>query len=217
MKTFIKVLWLLLLFMTSQIWAFVMGFTMVPSVLTNTPYDPNLLMEVIITASAIASISLTWLIAKTAQIPLPQLKGWTTKDFAFVIGMTVLTRLLAHAGIFLLQNLGIDSTANDAVLAEMFANFSFPLLFIIVAICGPILEEWTFRAGVIGYLFEKYPLIGVVISSLIFGAMHMPTNLISWGIYGGIGLVYSLVYYKTKRLELVMAMHILHNAAAFWL
>ena len=102
---------------------------MVPSVLTNTPYDPNLLMEVIITASAIASISLTWLIAKTAQIPLPQLKDWTTKDFAFVIGMTVLTRLLAHAGIFLLQNLGIDSTANDAVLAEMFANFSFPLLF----------------------------------------------------------------------------------------
>ena len=117
MKTFIKVLWLLLLFMTSQIWAFVMGFTLVPSVLTNTPYDPNLLMEVIITASAIASIYLTWLIAKTAQIPLPQLKGWTTKDFAFVIGMTVLTRLLAHAGIFLLQNLGIDSTANDAVLA----------------------------------------------------------------------------------------------------
>ena len=217
MKTFIKVLWLLLLFMTSQIWAFVMGFTMAPSILTNTPYDPNLLMEVIIIASAIASIYLTWLIAKTAQIPLPKLKGWTTKDFAFVIGMTVLTRLLAHAGIFLLQNLGIDSTANDAVLAEMFANFSFPLLFIIVAICGPILEEWTFRAGIIGYLFEKYPLIGLVISSLIFGAMHMPTNLISWGIYGGIGLVYSLVYYKTKRLELVMAMHILHNAAAFWL
>ena len=217
MKTFIKVLWLLLLFMTSQIWAFVMGFTMAPSILTNTPYDPNLLMEVIIIASAIASIYLTWLIAKTAQIPLPQLKGWTPKDFALVIGMTVLTRLLAHAGIFLLQQLGIDSTANDAVLAEMFTNFSFPLLFIIVAICGPILEEWTFRAGVIGYLFEKYPLIGVVISSLIFGAMHMPTNLISWGIYGGIGLVYSLVYYKTKRLELVMAMHILHNAAAFWL
>ena len=217
MKTFIKVLWLLLLFMTSQIWAFVMGFTMAPSILTNTPYDPNLLMEVIIIASAIASIYLTWLIAKTAQIPLPQLKGWAPKDFALVIGMTVLTRLLAHAGIFLLQQLVIDSTANDAVLAEMFTNFSFPLLFIIVAICGPILEEWTFRAGVIGYLFEKYPLIGVVISSLIFGAMHMPTNLISWGIYGGIGLVYSLVYYKTKRLELVMAMHILHNAAAFWL
>ena len=217
MKTFIKVLWLLLLFMTSQIWAFVMGFTMAPSIITNTPYDPNLLMEVIIIASAIASIYLTWLIAKTAQIPLPQLKGWTPKDFALVIGMTVLTRLLAHAGIFLLQQLGIDSTANDAVLAEMFTNFSFPLLFIIVAICGPILEEWTFRAGVIGYLFEKYPLIGVVISSLIFGAMHMPTNWISWGIYGGIGLVYSLVYYKTKRLELVMAMHILHNAAAFWL
>ena len=217
MKTFIKVLWLLLLFMTSQIWAFVMGFTMAPSILTSTPYDPNLLMEVIIIASAIASIYLTWLIAKTAQIPLPQLKGWAPKDFALVIGMTVLTRLLAHAGIFLLQQLGIDSTANDAVLAEMFTNFSFPLLFIIVAICGPILEEWTFRAGVIGYLFEKYPLIGVVISSLIFGAMHMPTNLISWGIYGGIGLVYSLVYYKTKRLELVMAMHILLNAAAFWL
>ena len=217
MKTFIKVLWLLLLFMTSQIWAFVMGFTMAPSILTNTPYDPNLLMEVIIIASAIASIYLTWLIAKTAQIPLPQLKGWAPKDFALVIGMTVLTRLLAHAGIFLLQQLGIDSTANDAVFAEMFTNFSFPLLFISVAICGPILEEWSFRAGIIGYLFEKYPLIGVVISSLIFGAMHMPTNWISWGIYGGIGLVYSLVYYKTKRLELVMAMHILHNAAAFWL
>ncbi|MGT2711860.1 CPBP family intramembrane glutamic endopeptidase [Streptococcus oriscaviae] len=214
MKIFTKVLWLLLVFMISQIWTFIMGFTMASSVLTNTPYDPNLLTEFIITASAIASIYLTWLIAKAAQIPLPKLKGWTVKDFAVVLGMTILTRVLVRVGIFSLQNMDIKSTANDAVLANMFTNFSFPLLFIIVAICGPILEEWTFRAGIIGYLFEKYPIIGVIISSLIFGAMHIPTNLISWGIYGGIGLVYSLVYYKTKRLELVMAMHILHNAAA---
>lgn len=217
MKTFIKVLWLLLLFMVSQIWGVIAGFSMVESILMKTTYDPNLFMQLIITGSAIASIYLAWLIAKTAQMPLPNLKNWTIKDTGFVILGTVLTRCLAHGGLFLLKYSGIEGTANDAVLDDLFANFSFPLMFIIIAICGPILEEWIFRAGIIGYLFEKYPLIGIMVSSFIFGAMHIPTNWISWGIYGGIGLVYSLVYYKTKRLEIVMAMHILHNTASFWL
>lgn len=214
MKTLIKVLWLILLFMTSQLWGIVMGFTMAPSMLAQTPYNPNLLVELIITASAIASVYLSWLIARKAGMPLPMFKGWTIKDGGFAIGMTILTRFLAHAGIYLLKQSHIDATANDAALEAMFANFSLPLAFIIIAICGPILEEWIFRAGLIGYLFEKYPLLGLVISTLIFGVLHMPTNLISWGIYGGIGLIYSLVYYKTKRLELVMVMHILHNTAA---
>ena len=103
MKTFIKVLWLLLLFMVSQIWGVIAGFSMVESVLMKTTYDPNLFMQLIITGSAIASIYLAWLIAKTAQMPLPNLKNWTIKDTGFVILGTILTRCLAHGGLFLLK------------------------------------------------------------------------------------------------------------------
>lgn len=217
MKTVVKIFWLILLCLTSQLWSFILGISMTPSILTGQAFNPSLIMEIIITASAVGAVYLSWHIAKTARIPLPNLKTWSKKDMFFVLGMTILTRFVAHAGLFALQYFKIEGTANDAVLNEMFANFSFPLLFVIIAFCGPIMEEWIFRAGIIGYLFEKYPLIGVVVGSLIFGAMHIPTNLISWGIYGGIGLILSLVYYKTKRLELVMAIHIFHNAVSFWL
>lgn len=217
MKTFGKILWLLLLFMVSQIYGIIMGFTMVPSQLAGQPYTPNLFLQIFITATAMASIYLAYLIAKTVRMPIPNWKGWSKKDSLFVLGMTIFTRLYAHLGIYLLQLMKIESTANDAAINEMFANFSFPLVFLIIAISGPILEEWIFRAGIIGFLFEKYPLIGITVSSLVFGALHMPTNLISWAIYGGLGLVFSLIYYKTKRLELAMAVHMLHNALSFWL
>ncbi|MGT2910371.1 CPBP family intramembrane glutamic endopeptidase [Streptococcus cameli] len=217
MKTFIKSLNVIGIFLVSQIWGFLLGMFATPSLMSGSSFKPNILVQLIIVLSAMGSVGLTWFLAKKTDIPLPQFKDWTLKATGFVIAATLVTRSLAHLGIYLLHQSNIESTANDAVLNQFFEHFSFPLLFILVAICGPILEEWVFRAGIIGYLFERYPFIGVIISSIIFGAMHMPTNLISWFIYGGIGAVLSLVYYKTKRLELVMVIHILHNAASFWL
>ncbi|MFN8648921.1 hypothetical protein [Streptococcus sp.] len=68
------VLWLLLLFMTSQIWALVMGFTMVQSVLTGLPYTPISLMEPT-TASAIASIYLTYSLQNGSNPSPPIMKA----------------------------------------------------------------------------------------------------------------------------------------------
>lgn len=217
MKTFIRILNVVALFLVSQIWAFLLGVVAAPSIMNGNSFTPSIFVQLIVVLSAIGSVWLTDFLAKKTEIPLPQFKSWTLKDTGFAIAVTVGTRGLARLGIYLLQQSNIESTANDAALAQLFDNFYLPLLFILVAICGPILEEWVFRAGIIGHLFERYPLIGVVISSLVFGAMHMPTNLISWLIYGGIGAILSLIYYKTKRLELVMIIHILHNAASFWL
>jgi membrane protease YdiL (CAAX protease family) len=39
----------------------------------------------------------------------------------------------------------------------------------------------------------------------------MPTDLGSWILYGGMGLVLALVYQKTKKLEYSIAVHALNN------
>lgn len=217
MKTFGKSLWLLLLFMTSQISSLLIAFTMIPSQMQGQAYQPNLWLQLLVTLSALLSVYLVWFFAKIIQIPLPKWTKWSLKDTALSLILAAVTTSYARLGLYLLQQMQIHSTANDAALNEIFGGFSFPIFFILIAICGPIMEEWIFRAGIIGFLFEKHALIGVAVSSFIFGAMHMPTNLISWGIYGGMGLIFSMVYYKTKRLELVMAIHILHNIAAIML
>lgn len=216
MKTLGKVLWLFMLFLISQIYGILIGISMIPSENSGKPYDPSLPMELLITASAIFSVYLVWMLAKRIGLPMPNFKGWTWKDTGLVAGVFAATRLLAHIGTLLLEQANVAKSANDAAINDTFAHFTLPLVFIIAAICGPILEEWVFRAGIISYLFEKFPIIGVVISSIIFAAIHMPKDLASWIVYGGMGLIFSLVYYKTKRLELVMVMHILHNAASFW-
>lgn len=217
MKIFLRSLNLLALFLVSQIWTIVISIFAGPSLVAGTPFKPSLLVQGIVVLSAIFSVWLTWYLAKKTEIPQPNIQNWSLKDTGIAIGVTILTRSLARLGIYLLQQGGLEGTANDANLALLFEHFNFFPLFILVAICGPILEEWVFRAGIIGHLFKKYPLIGVLISSLIFGALHSPTNWISWFIYGGIGAILSLIYAKTKRLELVMAIHILHNAFSFWL
>lgn len=133
------------------------------------------------------------------------------KNVLIIIGGAILTRLIAVVGTSLLMKQGTDSTANDAILQELYKGENPLLIFLVVGISAPIVEEIIFRGGIISFWLKKFPLVGVAISTLVFGMAHGPTDIISFLIYGLMGLVLSFAYYKTERLEVSIGIHFLNN------
>lgn len=132
--------------------------------------------------------------------------AWKT----IIIGILALFLVKILGGIVLVLEHGANAnTSNQSVIESLGMN---PILLVILTvIVAPIVEEITCR-GIIQGLAFKNSYLGVLVSSLIFGGLHVPTDLGSWIIYGGMGLVLGLIYRKTQKLEYSMTIHFLNNA-----
>ena len=53
--------------------------------------------------------------------------------------------------------------------------------------------------------------------AIVFALLHMPTNLPSVIIYGGMSTVLTWTAYKTERLEMSILLHMILNGIAFCL
>jgi uncharacterized protein len=98
----------------------------------------------------------------------------------------------------------------------------FALLFLGILFILPqiMLEEAFFRSYIIkgGTLFIKHPLVPLILSSLIFGLLHMANPEVSrygMGImlpqYIGMGFFLSYLCWKTEGLELSLGVHMANN------
>ncbi|WP_431028196.1 lysostaphin resistance A-like protein [Lysinibacillus sp. LZ02] len=106
--------------------------------------------------------------------------------------------------------LGIEAgSENTATLVEI-AKLS-PVMIIVIALIGPILEEFVFRRVVFGSLIQVQNfLFSAVISAVVFAAIHFDfTHII---LYTICGLIFAFLYYKTKRLLTSIVAHILLNS-----
>lgn len=95
--------------------------------------------------------------------------------------------------------------------------------FIITIGFAPFVEECVFRGGVFLKAREKYSfLVAALISGVTFGLIHVVTSLSSGNyadvmyifVYGGIGLILSYTFEKTKSIYACMAVHALSNFIA---
>lgn len=133
-------------------------------------------------------------------------KAWKT----ILVGFVVLTIVKYIGGVVLLLENGIGAnTENQAALEQL--GMSPLLLVVLTAIAAPIVEETVMRGLILGRVFNN-SYLGVILSSLLFGLLHIPTNIGSWIIYGGMGLVLAVVYHKTQKLEYTIAIHFINNA-----
>ncbi|EOL47751.1 hypothetical protein I580_01305 [Enterococcus caccae ATCC BAA-1240] len=139
---------------------------------------------------------------------------FTKKNVGIILGGFILARVIAIGGTLLLNTQGAESTANDAAIQTIFTGESPLLIILLIGISAPIMEEIVFRGGIIGYWLAKFPIVAIAISSIVFGLIHGPTNLISFLIYGLMGLILSLACYKTQRLEISISIHFLNNIFA---
>lgn len=75
----------------------------------------------------------------------------------------------------------------------------------------PVIEECIFRGILIKVIFQKKQWLGVVFSIILFTIAHNPTSLTEYIIYGIPAIIYSIIYYKTQRIELPIIIHVINN------
>lgn len=95
---------------------------------------------------------------------------------------------------------------------------SFMITFLLPVVIAPIAEEFAFRAGLKYLLVDKgkwHKTSYIFTSSIIFGLMHWtpgaPTALLHVLLTTFIGVVYSIVYLKTKNIYIPIVSHMLYN------
>lgn len=83
-----------------------------------------------------------------------------------------------------------------------------------IVVAAPILEELVFRGIILDGLLKKYsPLKSILVSSMLFGFVHLnPWQFVAAFI---IGTFLGWSYYKTKKLMLCILIHLANNLAAF--
>ena len=101
--------------------------------------------------------------------------------------------------------IGSQNTADLVFIVDQY-----PVFLILIAIFGPIMEEFVFRKAIFGYLYDITGGIGAaVISSLIFAFIHFDGHYL---LYSIMGFVFCYLYWKTKSIAAPIIAHALMNA-----
>jgi uncharacterized protein len=100
------------------------------------------------------------------------------------------------------------------IIAPIKTTGQYLLSLIVIALMPAVFEELLFRGGIQQFLTQwwKSPWLAILITSLIFSAIH-----VSW--YGffvraGLGAVLGYIFYKTGSIWLSVLLHFLNNAIA---
>ena len=114
----------------------------------------------------------------------------------------------SYYSIFMDKLFGTGEATNQSSIIEIFKSnpttFNYIILFLIIVVCAPILEELEFRACVFYGLKGVHYSIPLVISSVLFGLVHMASliELKEWAyfpMYALPGLAMGIVFYFGGR------------------
>lgn len=88
-----------------------------------------------------------------------------------------------------------------------------PLGIIAIVVLAPFVEELLFRKAIQGYLMQVWnPAGAIIVSSLIFGLIHLNPIQIPFAFVTG--LVLGWVYYRTNSLRAPVLMHFINNGSS---
>lgn len=77
---------------------------------------------------------------------------------------------------------------------------------------APMAEEMVFRGILPKVIFSQHLKLSLLITGFLFILPHYPDSLVSWLDYGISAFLLSYLYYKTRRVELTIILHIFMNA-----
>lgn len=113
--------------------------------------------------------------------------------------------------------------SNQALIEAVGVEFPVALL-VFVVLLAPAYEELLFRRVLFGRLWAAgRPLLGLVLSSVLFACMHeMPglggsgplAGALLWGCYAAMGALFAWVYWRTGTLWAAVGAHAVNNAIA---
>lgn len=134
------------------------------------------------------------------------------------IGMTIVWGIISFflalfgqmvAGMIEMALFGIQPGSDNTAFLSEIAKVS-PIIIISIVIFAPLLEEMIFRRVLFGGLYRKTNFfIAAFISALVFAVVH--NEIEHTLIYMAPALVFSFVYYKTKRLLAPIIGHLMMN------
>ena len=146
-------------------------------------------------------------------------KHWKRIIIVFVLMITSIS-LYTQLISLLPESLQFQETENQKTIESLFnVPAMIPILFTMIVIAGPIMEEMFFRYFLIGQLGKvfTFPVMSVI-SVLTFAAIHTThaQSPFEYGLYLllSIGMVY--IYLKTGRnIMAAIALHIINNFVSF--
>lgn len=135
---------------------------------------------------------------------------------AIVGSLQQLTEMLPWSKNMLLRfkNAEIDYNRQVAVIARMDSPLDYIISVLVIALLPAVFEETLFRGGLQNLLSRwfKMPILGIVITAIIFSAIH--------GSYLGflsrfaLGFILGWIYYRTGNIWLNIIAHFFNNAFA---
>ena len=130
----------------------------------------------------------------------------------WLIGLAVM--MTSNIIINFILNLG--QAANEQAVQGMITALPW-LMLLNAGIIAPFTEEIIFRKGFKKAFPNKY--VFIIISALVFGALHFvttmssPLELLYIIPYGGLGAAFACMYQKTNTIFTDISMHMFHNSA----
>ena len=138
---------------------------------------------------------------------LSSLNAWGMIGLTY-LGIYIVTRI----GAMVMMMEGVSNSTNQATIENTHMN---PFVLItFTVIMAPIVEELVFRGILMGRVFNPDSIVGLILSSLLFGLAHMPNSIGVWIVYAGMGFVLGTVYRKCQKLEYCIMAHMINNSIA---
>ena len=155
--------------------------------------------------------------ARKTQLATFNLSFFKAKDLARLVLSYLVIFATNLLGSLLLRLTNEVTTSNQSILNGLVQNSSLISTFFLLVLIAPICEEILCRGIIPKKIFRGKEKLGFVVGAIVFTLLHMPTNLPSVIIYGGMSTVLTWTAYKTERLEMSILLHMILNGIAFCL
>lgn len=224
--------WLLMAVTSSLALQFIFGFIVlivVPKFSVGITDDELFLWNVHGTVyGTIASLPLTLLVIHWRKIPLFNrnrlskeessfIRGISKKDWKFLAKYIPISYILYIVGAVIITSLfGESEPINQIAVESLFDYIPLWQIFIMVVIVAPVAEELLFR-GILLFPGDQQDTtwLRVLISALLFGLVHNPTDILSFYTYVGMGFIFAYAAKRTGSIEAAIFYHFLNNLFAF--
>ena len=155
--------------------------------------------------------------ARKTQLATFNLSFFKAKDLARLVLSYLVIFATNLLGSLLLRLTNEATTNNQSILNGLVQNSSLISTFFLLVLIAPICEEILCRGIIPKKIFRGKEKLGFVVGAIVFALLHMPTNLPSVIIHGGMSTVLTWTAYKTERLEMSILLHMILNGIAFCL
>lgn len=155
--------------------------------------------------------------ARKSQLASFSLSFFKAKDLARLVLSYLVILAFNILGVVLLRLMNETTTSNQSNINDLVQNSSLISSFFLLVLIAPICEEILCRGVIPKKLFRGKENVGYIVGAIIFALLHLPTNLPSLLIYGGMSTVLTWTVYKTQRLEMSILLHMIVNGVVFCL